>query len=257
MSSIDIARRAFWVDEHPLNLAYRRQHPGQSFTLSEFVRWCTSVPQPLQHRSNRVMLNHVVTKPAPLSFAPVPDIPDGQKFALLLLRSRMGNDLAKLIVAHLEEMSLPRPEKSDWRTLIEIGYLTRRPRQDDPTQTYLAMTPRGLAAQARIAADWAVKFRLHHVTYTRTKGVGTHASCCCGRWSQSAGNSDAAEHMLMRKGAEHVDRMRADPDYDETAATDRAFARLALAFETPRRPGAAVELPRSATAAPGSHGDDR
>jgi len=33
----DLAAQAFWSDTHPVNLAYRRKHPGQSFKPSDLA----------------------------------------------------------------------------------------------------------------------------------------------------------------------------------------------------------------------------
>jgi hypothetical protein len=35
----DLAAEAFWSDRHPINRAYRRVHPGQSFKPSDLARF--------------------------------------------------------------------------------------------------------------------------------------------------------------------------------------------------------------------------
>lgn len=35
----DLAAQAFWSDSHPINRAYRREHPGQSFKPSDLARF--------------------------------------------------------------------------------------------------------------------------------------------------------------------------------------------------------------------------
>lgn len=35
----DLAAQAFWSDSHPINQAYRRAHPGESFKPSDLRRF--------------------------------------------------------------------------------------------------------------------------------------------------------------------------------------------------------------------------
>jgi len=173
----------------------------------------------------------VPAPPAPFA----PDLTDSQKMALLMLRRRMGNELAGKVLDHCEEMSFPEPEPGDWASLIREGYICRQ-KMPKGTRTWLVLTPRGLAVQASIAADLARKFKIHHITIQRTRGFGASARCCCGHWSATAPDRDYGESRLAREGANHVAELTADPDAIEKrrARMDVIFARVAAAGEEAR-----------------------
>lgn len=149
-----------------------------------------------------------------------PDLPDTHKMALMMLRRRMGNDLAGKVLAHCEEMSFPEPAPSDWAFLLRTGYIVR--------QKWLVLTPRGLAVQTTIAADWAKKFKIHHLQTRRERGIGTWGSCTCGSFFASSKDRDFGAGVVGAAFAKHLADVAADPDGSiRKAREDALFERCA------------------------------
>lgn len=169
------------------------------------------------------------TKPfTPAPPAPeAPDLPDAQKMALLMLRRRMGNDLAAKVLSHCEEMSFPEPEPSDWAILIRTGFICRQ-KMPKGLRTWLVLTPRGLTAQTTIAADLARKFKIHHLQSRRERGVGTWGSCTCGSFFASSKDRDFGVGVVGRAFAQHLADEERDPGGVARQAREAAiFERVA------------------------------
>lgn len=126
--------------------------------------------------------------------APEPQMPFGQKMALLKLRK---GELAAAILAKLAEMSAPEPAKTDWLALIE-GRLIRRNFAQSPAGR-LELTPPGLSAVGAVMRELAPKYGIH--IFSRSGGRGTErgmvSRCSCLTFS-------AGPHMNTRGGDSRI-----------------------------------------------------
>lgn len=130
---------------------------------------------------------------------PEPELPIGQKIVLLKLRK---GDLAKAILDHLREMSVPEPTKADWSAMIEARYI-RRDFSDSPTGR-LVMMPAGLSKCHVVMRDLAMKLSIHRFVRSGGKGSGVYSTCSCGWRSSYARDSSGGQSKLNSSETWHI-----------------------------------------------------